>query len=57
MTNNEEKMKRPLDSEELTLEQEEQVVGGVQLNTASFNGVNFNSSNLNTSNFNSSNYN
>ena len=52
---------RPLDVEELTLEQDEKVVGGVQsrcnFNTSNVNTSNFNASNFNTSKFNDSKFN
>ena len=51
------KANRPLDREELSLEQEAKVVGGVQINTANFNTANLNTANLNTSNFNTANVN
>ena len=46
------KANRPLDREELSLEQEAKVVGGVQINTANFNTANFNTANFNTANVN-----
>ncbi len=55
---NERKNKRPLDTENLTMEQEEKVVGGTagfntaNLNMAGFNTANFNMAGLNTANFN-----
>ncbi len=55
MENSEKKASRPLDKEELTPEQEEKVVGGIQM--AGFNTVNFNTANFNTANFNAANFN
>ena len=52
---------RPLDVEELTLEQDEKVVGGVQgrckFNTSKFNTSKFNDSKINDSKFNDSKFN
>ena len=55
MENNAKETNRPLDQEELSSEQEEKVVGGVQVNTANFNTSNFNTAKVNIANFNTAN--
>ncbi len=57
MENNAKETNRPLDQEELTMDQEAKIVGGLQVNTSNFNTSNVNTSNFNTSNFNTSNLN
>ena len=47
----------PLDQEELPMEQEAKVVGGVQINTANLNTANYNTANFNTANLNTANIN
>ena len=42
MDNKEKEMKRPLDVEQLTSEQNEKVVGGEEANTADVNDCNYN---------------
>ncbi len=57
MDNHEKETKRPLDQEELTLDQEAKAVGGLQVNPSNFNTANLNPSNFNTANINPSNFN
>lgn len=57
MDHNEKATNRPLDMEELSADQIERVVGGVQGNTASFNASYFNTASFNASNFNTADFN
>ena len=54
---NSEDNKKPLDSEPMTLEQEEKVVGGVAFNTSAYNTAMINTSDVNTATFNTAMFN
>ena len=51
------KANRPLDQEELSLDQEAKVAGGCQINSTNINTANYNTANINTANFNTANIN
>lgn len=57
MDHNEKATNRPLDMEELSADQVERVVGGVQGNTSYFNTSSFNTANVNTADFNTAKFN
>ena len=50
MENKGNEVNRPLDQENLSLDQEAKVTGGVQVNTANFNTAMINTANFNTAN-------
>lgn len=55
MDHNAKETNRPLDQEELSPNQEAEIVGGLEVNTANFNTSNYNMANVNIANLNTAN--